>query len=185
MGYHAYGGGSIVYDRELSSEEYNKAWLTLSEAFDTYFREEITKDSKKVSRFDISNDGCRNYDDDFIMQTLDAASRIANIQEGCIEYTGEHDSRWRFIYKNGVWTEENGRTVYESSSGHEIFITISEAKGLLTALVEDPQSGCVTEIKASLFDAQLSFRDKLCSEISSWLSMWRDERMDELKNDCT
>lgn len=67
--------------------------------------------------FEYDDDGCDfggndKYYSDTIQETLEKVKPY--VGNGEIEYAGEDNTFWRFIFVNGEWAQQNGRIVYDS-----------------------------------------------------------------------
>lgn len=57
-----------------------------------------------------------NYSEEDVIDFLSMTGRALQILGGTIEFSGEDDSHWRFVWngKDGRWYEQNGSVEYES-----------------------------------------------------------------------
>ena len=72
----------------------------------------------KDENFYIIYGGDEKYHEDDIKEMLRSFAPYVEIGE--IEFVGEDDSLWRFIFKDGKWYEENGLVIYDEDGGFEI-----------------------------------------------------------------
>lgn len=110
MGYCASGGGDITFKRFLSDDAIKMIEEKLYEWFDDV---QYCKTYQQQHSFAVSKWYDKYYDD-----VLDALTEIAlnwEVSSGEIEYSGEDGYRWRFIFQDGAWKEENADFYYESS----------------------------------------------------------------------
>ena len=115
MGYYASGNGAITFKRILTDKEVNAVDDILCEAFECDYCE-----IREKSSFSIWNS--EKYHGDSVEYALRNAAKVAEIEDGEIEYVGEDGSLWRFIYVpnddptticRGHWEEQSGRVVYD------------------------------------------------------------------------
>lgn len=111
MGYEAHGGGTIMFAKQLSSREREKLAQILEDCFEYDIYEDKYRDKKTVA--DIWDS--EKYYGDVVEETLETVSKRFKVEQGEIEYVGEDDSLWRFIYQNGEWKEQNGYVVYREN----------------------------------------------------------------------
>lgn len=116
MGYYANGKGNVTFKEVLSEEKYNKAKEILSEAFecDGVREFQMTNTTEPATYFDLWN--FEKYYGDEVERALRDVAKLGEIADGEIDYVGEDDSLWRFIYRNGSWYEENGSVVYPATN---------------------------------------------------------------------
>lgn len=115
MSYMASSSGyiDILTTEENFSEISIDVKIILEEAF--------TRVSVSKSRpLSIDVDDWSNYHEDDVKFALTEINEKYHITSGEIEFSGEDNSFWRFIYKNGDWYEENGWVTYEGSPSHLI-----------------------------------------------------------------
>ena len=120
MGYYANGKGGITFKGTVSEDEFSNIRDLLSEAFECDGEREwkATSASDPITYFDIwEND---KYYGDVVEDTLRKVADIADIMEGSIEYIGEDDSLWRFIYRDGEWIEQNGHVEYNDYDAEKL-----------------------------------------------------------------
>jgi hypothetical protein len=111
MGYYADGSGSIRFARQLTQDEHDRVYEALNEVFEVW-----QSTPPKESVFDFYSS--EKYNDDIVLEALNSAAQVAPIADGEIDYVGEDGCFWRFIFRGGVWDEENGRIIYESEPGY-------------------------------------------------------------------
>lgn len=110
MGYYATGNGSITFNRVLNENEVQ--FLADRLANEGFEYDDYTIDAPKgSSSFNVYMNA--KYHDDDVKWLLETIKNIAPIADGCIEFVGEDDSNWRFVFKNGEWLEQNGQVVYK------------------------------------------------------------------------
>ena len=109
MGYCASGTGSIVLKKGLNALP-DDAMKALMDYFEVACEGWPDKDGDTVIDFWDSE----KYWEDSALTALDAV--IPYIQEGLIEYNGEDDFHWRFVFdpETENWQEEEARVVWES-----------------------------------------------------------------------
>ena len=112
MGYYANGSGSIMFKEVLPEETYKEVEEELRKALEAdgerKFR--MTSTSKEQSYIDIWDN--EKYYGEEVEMALNNVAKMGDIEKGCIEYVGEDDCLWRFIYRDGEWVEENGHVEY-------------------------------------------------------------------------
>ena len=60
--------------------------------------------------------GNERYSTSATEKLLELLTEIAPIQEGSeIDFCGEDQTYWRYIFENGQWKEQNGKIVYSDS----------------------------------------------------------------------
>lgn len=100
MGYYASYSGSLKLKENIDQDDKNE----LYDAFEDLEYDEKTKL--------LCISGHSKYYEDEIETALNYIKN--NVEEGSIEFTGEDDCHWRFIFKNGSFTEESGYLMYDS-----------------------------------------------------------------------
>lgn len=125
MGYYATGfgtatllpGADIEKVREIINDDGGFSSISLNddgsidfEQYDKYYSEEVEDTLKKLSTY------CRS---------------------GEIEFDGEDNCAWRFLFGNGSLTEENGHTVYDSE--HEFYEKIVKSFVRVLSDICDPR----------------------------------------------
>lgn len=87
------------------------------------------------------------------------------ISEGLIEYTGEEDTHWHFSFKDGEWTESNGRIIYDD----EPFIQKTETEEFIGQLIDQVEdiiaSSDTVVFKGNKFD---ELKKKFAEVLSNW-----------------
>ena len=120
MSYYATGSGTIDFKEILTEEAKEKVKKILKETFGeaaevgTYSPCFFEKRTEKYSAASLWTDS--KYYDYEVSEALDEISKIAEIAEGEIDYRGEDDTYWRFIWQDGEWREENGEVTYVSDT---------------------------------------------------------------------
>lgn len=113
MGYYANGSGDINFSRVLSDTEKE----ILESIVEDVFEYDIYEDQKTHhTTIDIWNSD-KYYEDDIIEAFEKIGKQFSNdIAEASIDYTGEDNSIWRFVWDKTTeqWIEQNGWVVYES-----------------------------------------------------------------------
>ena len=106
MGYYANGSGSIEFTEVLPPSTIRKLKSYSDPDFDItdYVRNDHTV-------FDITADG--KYHSEDVECILNQFIQACSIVSGEIDYTGEDDYHWRFIWTGDAWVEQNGEIVYE------------------------------------------------------------------------
>lgn len=116
MSYYATGNGTIDFKEILTEEAKEKVKKILQETFGeavevgTYTPSFFKKRTENYSYASIWTDS--KYYDYEVSEALDEISKVAEIAEGEIDYRGEDDTYWRYIWKDGGWCEEYGKIVY-------------------------------------------------------------------------
>lgn len=105
MGYYAYGNGSVLLKNGINKEElFKKLDEKLNDAFGLEY------EFNKVGMIDITD--YENYSEEDIMEFLNIL--IPYIKEGSIEYSGDDDYHWKFVFneKDQKWDEFDGEVYY-------------------------------------------------------------------------
>lgn len=112
MEYYAHGSGGIIFKEELPEAVFDRIMNKLRKVFEAEGANswKTTSNSSEVSYVDIWDN--EKYYGDEVKTVLNEVAEMAEIEEGSIEYVGEDDSLWRFIYRDGKWHEENGHVEY-------------------------------------------------------------------------
>lgn len=75
------------------------------------------------------------YDKYYENDVYDFCDEIAPyVEEGAINFVGEDNANWRFVFRNNNWTEESARLVYDSDP--EITLTPEAQSDLIKQLIE-------------------------------------------------
>lgn len=111
MGYYADGNGCITFKRKLSENDISRIEEILNEAF-----EDVSVwERQDTGRYeaDISDYGGKYYEDS-VINALASLAEEFELKSGEIEYVGEDQSLWRFIWrqKTNTWEEQTGHVVY-------------------------------------------------------------------------
>ena len=117
MGYCASGYGCIDFLNPVSENRKEEIRKILEEAFDCDFNIASKSDGGNFSTTYKSVDiySYDKYHEDDVTEALGKLSRAAPVLPGsCVEFVGEDDAHWRFLYTGGdVWREQNGHVVYD------------------------------------------------------------------------
>ena len=105
MGYYAEFEGGLVFENSLSKETQREITRLIDEAMPLNQHDWPTD-------FSLYFSGSGNYGEDNVKEALIKISETAEIKEGDLEYSGEFDSYWRFIFQDSKWHEQNGNVVY-------------------------------------------------------------------------
>lgn len=106
MGYYAAGGGYVIYEKPITDEQ---AKIVDEQFGEWVWTEECgTTDGRIV---DMAYDG--KYYSDEVETVLDKLAELGPIKEGELEFSGEDNCHWRFLYKDGAWIEQLGHIVYD------------------------------------------------------------------------
>lgn len=100
MGYYASYDGYIRFKNNPDKETMDCLYNTL----DCY--------SCKNDSLEVTFSGDEKYYENEIYEVLDKIKPF--VEEGKLEYHGEDEYYWRFIFKDNDWVEENGEVYYES-----------------------------------------------------------------------
>lgn len=113
MGYYARGCGSVRLGCP-SEEMIDHLTRRIEEVFDDY---DLTLPSVDTEFDEIEItfwvDG--KYHSDALDELLSWIVENFKIEDGCVEFAGEDDCYWRFLYvkERGCFIEQNGRIVYD------------------------------------------------------------------------
>ena len=112
MEYYANGSGSIIFKEVLPEAVFGRIKDKLQKVLeaDGSTKWKPMTSSPEVSYVDIWDS--EKYYGDEVETVLNEVAEMAEIEEGSIEYVGEDDSLWRFIYRDGKWHEESGHVEY-------------------------------------------------------------------------
>ena len=107
-------------------------------------------------------DYSKYYEDD----TYEVLDKIAPLVEsGEIEYSGEDESHWRFIFKDGTWNEEYGYIHYESE-----LTKAEEDKEEFLGRIIDVMQDCLDDPKGKTIEGD--WYDKIHSELEFIMKAW-------------
>lgn len=106
MGYYANGSGTIAFMRELSDAD----WSAVENAVKDVIEYDVDRKNGWLS---LWYDG--KYYEEEVIAVLKKIAEAAPIRDANIEFSGEGDCHWRFIYEDGKWWEENGHVVYDGA----------------------------------------------------------------------
>ena len=109
VGYYATGGGYVSFSSDISDELFKAYGDVLDEVFD------CVDEMPHGKGFELSYDG-KYYGDD-VSKVLGIISSASRVTDGEIEFVGEDNCHWRFVWQNGKWEEQNGVVTYEGDSG--------------------------------------------------------------------
>lgn len=123
MGYYADGNGTIQFTRELSAEEKSRLEKIVEYEWDYDIDSILDSPLKQVCTDRMRTTGIslwtgEKYHDDSVRQALQDIADNFPVAEGEIEYIGEDNCIWRFIYKNGRFVCQNGRVVYDEDDDY-------------------------------------------------------------------
>jgi len=112
MGYYASGSGYIDVGSARPSEQ---ALRDLAEHGGLGFRLMAPNKHFHFYTIDVLHE-YGNYSEEEVIDFLSMAGRAFQILGGEIEFSGEDDSHWRFVWngRDGRWYEQNGSIEYES-----------------------------------------------------------------------
>ena len=138
MGYCASGHGCITMKYRLPIEVIDEIENVLREQFEVdTFKSNASDADAKVS-FDVWTDYDKYYED-AVWEVLETVAKLTVIESGEIEYYGDDDCHWRFIYKDSKWEEQDGHIVYEERSeirkANRYFSLLRNALGYIDGLV--------------------------------------------------
>lgn len=131
MRYYAIGNGNILFSEVLSKEVYQSVIETLQGTFEVDGDRawKAATSSQEITYIDFWQPG-KYYEDDVHATLQKIADMKLPIGQGRIEYVGEDNSMWRFIYRNGAWKKENGHVEYSD-------VTVEELASAFSAYVEN------------------------------------------------
>lgn len=112
MGYYANGRGSITYKKEMNEADEETLRDMFFDVFEGSVEHVWCGNHRKTAVFFYADE---KYYEDEVRDILEKAAEFGEIEDGEIEYIGEDDSMWHFVYVNGHWEEEGGHVVYEDS----------------------------------------------------------------------
>lgn len=105
MGYYAEGYGVCVLKEDLGFGALKRDMEENGYCFDL--------EDRGTKEFAIRADNQKYYEDD-VYHDLNILTKY--ITFGYIEYTGEDDNHWRIAFKDGSWSETEGKVVYDMSN---------------------------------------------------------------------
>ena len=113
MGYYARGYGSVRF-RCSSEELLDHLCRRVGEVFEDYDAPQHNRDTE-FDDIEISFWTDDKYHGDDIEELLAWMVENFEIEDGCVEFAGEDDCYWRFLYvkERGGFIEQNGRIVYD------------------------------------------------------------------------
>ena len=123
MGYYAYGNGSALLKNNVNKEELFKK---LDKKVDDAYCLEYEYDDKET----INITDFENYSEEDIMEFLNILSPC--ITEGSIEYSGDDDYHWQFVFnkKTEKWDEIEGEIYYSLDEfSNEVLIEELKSRG--------------------------------------------------------
>lgn len=120
MGYSAAGNGIII----LKNNDINSITPEMEELLRNAFSDsEVSPDHGLWLTYKYDK-----YDEDTVMLCLEAIALVT--ESGSVEFTGEDDSFWRFVFQNGKWIEQSGEIVYGRGDYRTFNIAYSNSKGV-------------------------------------------------------
>jgi hypothetical protein len=124
MSYSAKSEGFIDFSDVLNVEDGEALKKDLEDVFEYVFSSYYGVDEKgnrkeKTCVYLYSND---EYDWEDCQDALEATLKYG-VEKGHVEFCGEDDELWRFIFKDNRWIEESGKVVYESEEKHFAVVT--------------------------------------------------------------
>ena len=125
MGYYARYSGYVIFKEKPSEELFSQ--------IDCYFEDVYFNENEL--RLDVS--GNDKYYSENIEEILNNLEPIT--KSGEINYMGEDDCVWRFIFKDNEWRDENGTILYDS----EINLANTDRKEFLGRIIDIMQDYCV------------------------------------------
>ena len=135
MSYYANGNGFIAFKKALTEEEFSRAEDILSDGLES---DGIRKAKRRYADgsqpdesytyFDIWSS--EKYCGELVEDALNGVAEIAEIDSGEINFVGEDQELWRFIFSDGKWVEQNGTVVYIQDSRSELFNRIVTESGI-------------------------------------------------------
>lgn len=111
MGYYARGSGSIRFSH-LTDKEIEEIEVAVGEIFDEY---DACGDNDTENGFTIDFWMDNKYHGEPLETMLSDLAQKYGIEEGGVQFIGEDDSLWRFLFvkEHGCFIEQDGRIVYE------------------------------------------------------------------------
>lgn len=104
MDYWAKGSGDATLKENVDR---HKLGEILDEVIDEYCSDmEYNFDDERI----YFNENDTHWHEEYTMKFLDALTPY--ITEGCAEYKGEDNCRWRYILKDDKWVEQSGMIYY-------------------------------------------------------------------------
>lgn len=153
MGYTAEWGGHVVFNKAPSEEILSKI---------KYVFNDIYRSEEKI----ISVGGYDKYHEEDVYELLDGIAK--DTESGEIEYSGEDNSYWRFIFKDGKWIEESGWIYYESELP-KINTAQGDKEEFLGRII-DVMQDCLDEHKGETIEGETydNIRNKLTAIMKAW-----------------
>lgn len=131
MGYYAYGGGFIEFEKKLDENVLDKICEVASEVFMVGFS---GGNKNNCTEIELSHDYDKYYSDE-VEDVLNTIAGLASIREASIEFTGEDDCSWKYIYDEDQWFDVPGHIVYDGEElkyiSDEALLDECERRGLL------------------------------------------------------
>ena len=123
MGFYAYGSGTALLKDNIKKEE-------LFERLDEKVGDAYCLDYEYDGKETIGITDSENYSEEDIMEFLNILSPC--ITEGSIEYTGDDDCHWKFVFdkENEEWDEIEGEVYYSLDEfSDEVLIEELKSRG--------------------------------------------------------
>lgn len=177
MGYYASGSGYINFADTLDEQTYDKVKKYIETEFECYDAARVPRDGHKTSRGSwmdfYVHDKYHGVEVESVLQNI---AKAAFIHDACVEFSGEDDMHWRFVYdpETNEFFEEDGSVVYESERTFPkiSYSDIQEFTGQLTDCVEDyieEKFGAYIESAPVLCGAEYDrLRDSLTNILVRW-----------------
>lgn len=110
MGYYANGNGYITFSRRLTDNDVLSVDDILQNSCFDFDFHHGNKDGSSVDVWCYDK-----YHDDDVRNAIQNIADKFPVKEGCIEFAGEDDEHWRFLYdaEDNDWLEQTGHIVYD------------------------------------------------------------------------
>ena len=151
MGYYADYDGYIKFKNVPSDEDLDK----LRYAFGECYRSEETM---------FAVYGHEKYYEETIIDYLDRINELTEYGE--IEYYGEDNCHWRFVFTDGEWIEEQGFVYYES----ELNKAKDDKEEFLGRII-DVMQDCLDNPKGETIEG--TWYDNVKKELESIMYAWK------------
>lgn len=106
MGYNAYGEGNI----KLSLPCKNAEAFYINAMYDAGYEAQVENRAGNVVDLWVQYPN-ENWHEDRTLEMLEDLKPVT--LKGCICFSGEDDTYWRYIFRNGEWHAERGHIAYE------------------------------------------------------------------------